>query len=85
MESWSVAGIEGLAAKATRKSTCREIHPQTIDEKVEKARAEAERLSAASTVFFVDEIARLSARRQTNLLTVEQRAKKAVANATRYW
>ncbi len=40
-ERRSVAGAEGLAAKASRKSTRRKLLPLTVDEKAEKARAEA--------------------------------------------
>ncbi len=36
------AGVEGLAANASRNSTRRKLHPLTVDEKAEKAKAEAE-------------------------------------------
>ena len=71
-ERQSVTGAEGLAAKASRKSTRRKSHPLTIEEKAEKARAEAERRSAATSNFLAVEEARLSARLNTNPLSVEQ-------------
>ena len=42
-ERRSAIGAEGLAAEAYRKSTRHKTHPLTTDEKVEKARSEAER------------------------------------------
>ncbi len=43
----SVAGAEGLATEASRKSARRKSHPLTVDEKAEKAKADAERRSVA--------------------------------------
>jgi len=48
-ERRSVAGPEGLAAEAPRKSTRRKNHSLTTDEKVKKARREAKRRSVART------------------------------------
>ena len=56
----------------------------TVEEKAEKARADAERRNAAGAEFLVAEATQLSARFKSNPLTVEQKAKKAVANANRY-
>ena len=70
-----VAGAEGLAAEASRKSTRRKSHPLRVDEKVKKARAEAERRSAVGTDFLAAEAIWKSAHRKTNPLTVEQKAK----------
>jgi hypothetical protein len=42
-ERRSVAGAEGVAAEASRKSIRRKSHPLTVEEKAEKARADAER------------------------------------------
>ena len=83
-ERRSVAGAEGLAAKASRNSTRRKLHPLTVEEKAEKARLEAERRSAAGAESLAAEATRNSGRRKANPLTDEQKAKKAVANATRY-
>ena len=84
-ERRSVAGAEGLAAEASRKSTRRKSHPLTIEEKSEKARADAERRNAAGAEFLVAEAARVSARFKTNPLTAEEKAnKKAVGDASRY-
>ncbi len=46
-ETRSGAGAKGLAAKASRNSTRRKLHPLTSDEKVTKAKAEAEWRSVA--------------------------------------
>ena len=83
-ERRSVAGAEGLAAEASRKSTRRKLHPLTVDEKAEKVRVETERRNVAGAEFLAAEAARLSAHRKTIPLTADQKAKKAVANATRY-
>ena len=83
-ERRSVAGVEGLAAEATRKSTRRKSHPLTSDEKVKKARREAERRSEARTARLASKAFRKSARRKTHSLTAEQKAKKAVADVTCY-
>ncbi len=42
-ERRSAAGVEGLATEASRLSSRRKLHPLTVDEKVEKARADAKR------------------------------------------
>ena len=83
-ERRSAAGVEGLAANASRNSTRRKLHPLTVDEKAEKARDEVERRHVAGAEFLAAEAARLSVHRKTNPSTVEQKAKKAVANAVRY-
>ncbi len=83
-ERRSVAGAEGLAAEALRKSTRRKSHPLTVDEKTKKARAHAERRNTASANFLAVEATRKSAHCKTNPMTVEQKAKKALANATCY-
>ena len=70
-ERRSVAGAEGLADEAFRKSTRRKSHPLTVDE-----RADAERRSVAGAEFLAAEATRKSAHRKTNPLTVEQKAKK---------
>ena len=75
-ERRSVAGAEGLAAEASRKSTRRKLHPLTVDEKAEKVRVETERRNVAGAEFLVAEAARKSARSKTNPLTVEEKAKK---------
>jgi hypothetical protein len=79
----SVAGAEGLATEASRLLTRRKLHPLTVDEKAEKARADEERRNAASAEYLAAEANRKSAHRKTNPLTIEQKAKKVVANATR--
>ncbi len=76
-ERRSVAGAEGLAAEASRKSTLRKFHPLTSNEKVKKARAEAERRSAAGAELLANEAARLSAHLKTNPLTAEQKVVKS--------
>ena len=59
-ERRSAAGVEGLAAEASRKSTRRKSHPLTADEKAEKVRVETEmRRNAASAEFLVADAARL--------------------------
>jgi hypothetical protein len=83
-ERRSVAGAEGLAAEAFRKSTRRKSHPVTIEEKAEKARLEAKRQSVARAELLAVEASRLSAHRKTNPSTVEKKAKKIVADAVRY-
>ena len=82
-ERRSVAGAEGLAANASRSSIRRKLHPLTVDEKAEKARAEAERRSAGGAEFLLAEATRISARRKINPLTAEQKAEKAVADEVR--
>jgi hypothetical protein len=52
-ERRSAPGAEGLAAKASRKSTHRNSHPLTVDEKAEKARADVKRRNVASAEFSV--------------------------------
>jgi len=71
-----VAGAEGLAVEASRKSTRRKSHPFIVDKKAEEARVDAERRNAASVEFVVAEVARLSTCLMTNPLTAEQRLKK---------
>jgi len=83
-ERRSAAGVEGLAAEASRKSIRRKSHPSTVDEKAEKARSGAERRSAAGAEFLAADAIRKSARRKTNPLTAEQKAEKAMAYATCY-
>ncbi len=83
-ERRSVAGAEGLAAEASRKSSRRKSHPLTADEKAEKARADAERRNVAGAKFVVADAIRKSAHRKINPSTVEHKAKKAVADAIRY-
>ena len=61
--------------ESSRKSTRRKSHPLTVEEKAEKARADAERRNAAGANFLVDEAARLSACSKSKPLTVEQKAK----------
>jgi hypothetical protein len=79
----SATGAEGLAAKASRKSTRRKLHPLTADEKAETARAEAKRRNVTGAEFLAAEATRKSARSKINPLTDEQKAKKAVADAVR--
>ncbi len=55
-----------------------------VAENAEKARADAERCIGVGAEFLAVEAARISAHRNINPLTVEQKAKKAVANATRF-
>ena len=83
-ERRSAAGDDGLAANASRNSTLRKLHPLIVNEKAEKARANAERCIGVGAEFLAVEAARISAHRKINPLTVEQKAKKAVANATRF-
>jgi len=84
-ERRSDARAEGLAVEASRKSTRRKNHPLTTNDKVKKARFEAERRSAARTEGLLETKAiRKLARRKTNPLTNEQKVLKVVANATRY-
>jgi hypothetical protein len=83
-ERRNVAGAEGFAAEASSNSTRRKLHPLTVDEKAEKARADAKRRSVAGDEFIATEAIRKSAHRKTNPLTVERKAKTTVANATRY-
>ena len=49
----SVTGVEGLAAEASRKSTRRKSHLLTVEEKAEKARADAERRNVTATSQYV--------------------------------
>jgi len=83
-ERRSVAGAEGLAAEAFRKSTRRKSHPLIVDQKAEKVRVETERGNVAGAEFLAAEATRLSGRRKTNLSTVEHTAKTYVADAVRY-
>ena len=75
-ERRSVTGVEGLAPKASRKSTRRKSHPLTVQEKAEKARAKAKRRSATGTEYLAVEAARLPARLNTDPLSFKQKAKK---------
>ena len=52
------AGVEGLATEAFRISTRRKLHPLTVDEKVEKAKADAERRSVTGAEFLAAEAIR---------------------------
>jgi len=70
-ETRSATGAEGLAAKASRISTRRKLHPLRVDEKVEKARAKAKKRSATSTDFLAVEASWLSAHRKSNPSTGE--------------
>ncbi len=79
-ERRSAAGAEGLAANASRNSTRRKLHPLTVDEKAEKARAGAERRSVTGAEFLAAEAIRKSAHCKTNPSTVEQKVEKAVAD-----
>ena len=54
-ERRSAAGAEGLAANASRNSTRRKLHPLTVDEKAEKARADEDRRSVAGAEFLAAE------------------------------
>jgi hypothetical protein len=83
-ERRSVAGAEGLAAKASRKSNRRKLHPLTVEEKAEKARLEVGRRSVARAELTSAQAFRLSQRHKTNPSMVEQKAKKAVADVVRY-
>ena len=55
-ERRSVAGVEGLAAEASRLSTRRKSHPRTVDEKTEKAREEAQRRNVAGAELLATEV-----------------------------
>ncbi len=79
------AGVEGLAAKATRKSSRRKWHPLTYEQKYEKARVEVERRSAIKLVVEQkSEKARVEiVRRIAMKLTVEQKYEKARVDAER--
>ena len=79
----SDAGVEGLATEASRLSTRRKLHPLTVDEKAEKARADPERRSVAGVELLAAEAIRKSTQRKTNPLTAEQKAKKTVADVVR--
>ena len=84
VERRSVAGVEGLAAKASRNSTRRKLHPLIIDEKAEKARAEAKRRGVEGAELLAAEATWKLAHRKTNPSTIEQKSKNVVADAVRY-
>jgi len=67
-----------LAVDAARKSTRRKSQSLIVDEKVEKARVDAERRSGARAEGLAAEATRLSRRRKTNPLTTDKKAEKAI-------
>jgi len=74
-----VAGVEGLAVEATRKSSPRKRHPLAYEQMFEKAKVHVERRSVIKLIVEQNfEKARVETKRRSVLqLTVEQRVEKA--------